>query len=574
VRSAVDLVELPYTFTQQPLLTADGYIKAARDRGAGGLTEGGLEVLHRLGYLTPFLRVRRDGRLIARLARRNDPAASQVAHWEPTNRRDLLEAHEHGRLHDPATEPFVSRRRLERRAAGMEYRSSTLLYSPYQLLAVDVIKRAGPYIRFRGSRPYVDGHGLVTSWWHADVVWLAELVTPLSALEPAYYPSVIGTLKLPAREDFARYDRWRQKLPLTATRRWLDVDAGWFRETAASLLHRADSIDPLDAWLPLVREADPAQWLRLKGDARIAIDMRIAAELFLRYYEALARGRRAAPLPEGGGRWRGAFDGRLKPAREVDRVLTEYGLSPHPSLILVVEGATEHRIFPRLMKRYGIRGDERFIRIEDAESVDRNLEPLVAYAIAPRTEPAAQGQYLRSMRPLTRILVVSDAEGSMRTTSQRRNRLDVWIERVMRTLPPQHRTAAARQAVSRLVYVDTWRRNGESFEFAHFTDRELATAISRLDRRTAGRPSVPDLTSRVAGIRASRGNLKWVMPPRTSKTALADQLWPVLEAKLERAERRGTERRIPIVRVLARAIEIAQELPRAGVVIPLGTGEP
>jgi len=63
MRSAVDLVELPYTFTQLPLLTADGYIRAASARGAGQLTEGSLEVLHRLGYLAPFLRVKRDGRL-------------------------------------------------------------------------------------------------------------------------------------------------------------------------------------------------------------------------------------------------------------------------------------------------------------------------------------------------------------------------------------------------------------------------------------------------------------------------------------------------------------------------------
>jgi len=507
--------------------------------------------------------------LIARLARRREPGVHQLAGWQPTNRRDLIEAHEHGRLHDPAMEPFVSRRRLERRASGIEYRSSTFLYSPYQLLAVNLINRALPHVRFRGSTPYIDVNGFVSGWWHAHVVWLAGLVTPLSALEPVYYPRVIGTLKLPALDDFAVYDRWRQKLPLTATRRWLGVDAGWFRDTAATLLGHADSIDPLDAWLPLVREADPAQWLRLKGDARSAIDMRIAAELFLSYYEALARGRRAAALPNSSGRWRGEFDGRLKPAHEVDRVLTQYGLSPHPDLILVVEGATEHDIFPRLMERYGIRRDDAYIRIEGAESVDRDLASLVAYAIAPRTEPAAHAQYLQSTRPLTRFLVVSDAEGSMRTSAQRQKRRDIRIERIIRTLPPQHRTAAARRAVRRLVYVDTWRRNGASFEFAHLTDRELATAICRLDRRTARRPSVPDLISHVARVRERRGNLKSVMPHGMSKIALADELWPVLEAKLDRAKRRGTERRVPIVRVLDRAIQIAQELPRGRVVIPL-----
>jgi hypothetical protein len=49
---------------------------------------------------------------------------------------------------------------------------------------------------------------------------------------------------------------------------------------------------------------------------------------------------------------------------------------------------------------------------------------------------------------------------------------------------------------------------------------------------------------------------------RTS-CALADELWPLLEAKIERALDRKTERRIPIVRVVDLAAALAHELPDA-----------
>ena len=50
---------------------------------------------------------------------------------------------------------------------------------------------------------------------------------------------------------------------------------------------------------------------------------------------------------------------------------------------------------------------------------------------------------------------------------------------------------------------------------------------------------------------------------------LADALWPTLLATVQRAEARGTAEKIPIVRVLDRATQLANEFPRGSVVIPL-----
>lgn len=43
----------------------------------------------------------------------------------------------------------------------------------------------------------------------------------------------------------------------------------------------------------------------------------------------------------------------------------------------------------------------------------------------------------------------------------------------------------------------------------------------------------------------------------------------MLEARLRRAETRGTEERVPVVRVLGQAIDLARAWPRSNVVLPL-----
>jgi hypothetical protein len=72
----------------------------------------------------------------------------------------------------------------------------------------------------------------------------------------------------------------------------------------------------------------------------------------------------------------------------------------------------------------------------------------------------------------------------------------------------------------------------------------------------------------VGGVRAARGNLKSVLGD-VWKPDLADELWPVLEKRINEARLHGTERWIPMVRVLDRALELAHEYPRRGIVLSL-----
>jgi hypothetical protein len=121
----------------------------------------------------------------------------------------------------------------------------------------------------------------------------------------------------------------------------------------------------------------------------------------------------------------------------------------------------------------------------------------------------------------------------------------------MQALPRELRTPVVAQQIRPFITVATWTRTGTSFEFAHFTDAEIATAAAALDRRKR-QLALEKRIDVVAKLRAQRGNLDKMLGP-LSKVALADELWPVLEAKIERALKRGTERRVPIVRVVHQA---------------------
>lgn len=567
MRSVLELLDLPYTFWQLRPLTEEQFRSEAADRGVV-LFPRQMEGLHRLRLLTPFLRVRRDGRSIAAAARRADPFRWEDAHWMPTRRFDLLEARNAGRLHDPVNEHFIARGRLQRGVGDVTYRSSEYLYSHHQLLALPILRAAMPYLSY-GATGEVEGFSRVQTpvadSWRAQAEWLHPRLVALSALEPIYYPQIVRRIRYNG-DELERYEAWHRDLRPRAMLNWLGVDAAWVKETAGQLLGEADGFDPLGRWSELVREAEPASWEPLEGEARSAVDLRIGAEILLRYYDRLVKGRIAPKIKPPPRRHRDDFSGRLKPQGGLDGTLASFGLSPHPRLVLVVEGETELLVFPRLMELFAVRRDRDFIAIENAQGVGRDLSTLIAYAVAPQTERDEGGRYLRLHRPLTRLLAVMDAEGKYATKRGREERRQAWIDRILRTLPKENRTEAVRESIDRLVAVETWDAKGQSFEFAHFTDRQLALATAQIDRRES--LSLHKRIDIAGSIRGSRGKLDPLLG-KASKIDLADALWPALQMKIARAEQHGTESRIPVVRVLDRAIELAHELPRHNVVIPL-----
>lgn len=271
---------------------------------------------------------------------------------------------------------------------------------------------------------------------------------------------------------------------------------------------------------------------------------------------------RATTTPNGFGR----FDHRLKRSRTLDEVLTEFGLSPHPRLVLVVEGATELLLVPRVMQMLGVSTDEAFISVQDAEGVNKDLNALMAF-LAPRVKPDGDGRHLTLIRPPTRLLVVLDPEGRVTTEEARQERRKVWVDRIHRAIPGASKNKAVREQIDPLVDLITWNPRGESFEFAHFTDCEIARAVLRLPGHE--RPqTLQAATATVAKLRSVRGGLD-SMFPNSSKGRLAEELQPVLEGKIRRADSRGTAGNIAMVKVLEKATALAYEFPRRNLVIGL-----
>lgn len=567
MRPTADLADLPYAFTQDPLLLPEQFVKALSTRDLE-LTTQELEDLHRVGLLVPLVRVGRSRAGLERASR--EPWVWHMVAWNPTSPRTIAEARSDGLLYDPANERFVAGARRQRQVQGRTIPSSVQLYSPYQTIYAPMIREARPLLvaQDKGQRRVrLRAPRFFRELWMGRARQLRAVVVAASALEATYLPSVLNRFRLEPGADPDAFSEWRYRQPPKQLLNWLAVKPDWLTSNAAELLRRADQIDPLGRWHEVVARADPEMWQELRGNARLALDMRLIAEMLLLYYERLVEARQARQLTKSSSRERGLFDRRLKPRRSLDEVLTAFGLSPHPRLVLVVEGETEHALMPRALALLLTNRDEDVISIQNAEGVRTDLRPLMGL-IAPRLATSLPGsQHLDLARPMTRVLVVFDAEYPVADDAAREKRRQSWVDRMLRALPKEHQTEAVREQLDLVVQATTWNTKGENFEFAHFTPLQLAKAIVAMPGHRQ-KPDLAHVRQRVAKARDEHHNLRSLLPGG-SKTRLAEELWPVLERRIVRAIGNETEDRIPVARVLNEAIALAYEFPRRGLVIRL-----
>ncbi|HET8895297.1 MAG TPA: hypothetical protein VFM96_14490 [Gaiellaceae bacterium] len=481
----------------------------------------------------------------------------------------MLEGLREGLLFDPAAERFQSRQSLRREAEGYKFEASVYLYSQHQLACLWPVRWLLQTIRWRQR-----SHSLVATLpmeaelrakWLEQAQALRNAAIAVTALEPVYFSGITGTLSTPLDFDIDAFLRWRFELEPRWLLDWLSVSSDWVRERASDILGHAQRLDDLGRWSEVIGAGSAKRWDELRGTPRLVLDMRIAGELLLKYYDGLIREENAPPLPAPP-RTATPYDLRLKRRRPLDAILTDFGLSPHPQLILIVEGRTERLLVPRAMRKLGLPTDDDFISVQDAEGVDANLGPLLAY-LAPQPGDDENERYVRPLRPLTRFLIVFDPEGPVVSDADREQRRQIWIDRIMRALPQEMQTAIVREQIERLVAIRTWNRRGESFEYAHFTNLQLARAIDKLDRRPR-KPPRERLVALISDARAANRNLKSLLHG-SGKTDLAEALWPALERRLDAALANKTETRIPVVRVIDEAQAIAQEFGRGNTVIAL-----
>jgi hypothetical protein len=568
IRPTTELFSLDSSFVWQAPLTVSKFEEACERRGfhLSGWWE--LEAFHRAKALVPFFRfeANESSRPVGEL-----DFSSYLHGFEDV-----------GIPSDPRREDFKSwSNYIQSHEYGQEW-TCRFLYSPYQLLLIPDL---------RSIRKYIKSQKTTTRAYALERVFYLEvpedrqprmveeagkndeLAVMLTAIETKYLPQIFNTITLHRDGEIETWLRTCHSIDPAALLNWLGLEAEHIKKEAERLLWRARGLDPLSEWVDLVRLCHSEKWKELRGDALIAMDHRIAAEILLLFYEDLVKVGLAEPLEPDPKYLKGKYHGRLRPDdSDLDSVLMDFGISPQPSLLLVLEGKTEKLIVPRVMKQLRIPSHSNFIELFNGGGVDQHYALLASYISAPKLgQPIRNGMILR--RPPTRFLIAFDPEGAFATPDKCEKRRRSCINNIYDAMPKEYKTDKLRGDIDSLVEIQTWNDKLESFEFAHFTDKELAEAI--LSVYEGGEVhSLSDVEARIANVRMKAGNIEYIWkewkgtPAQLpTKMRLAEALWPLLEKKIEEAISADSHKDIPVVRVLIHAVELAQKLPRRSVMI-------
>ena len=538
-----------YAFTQTRLLSPQDFIRESGKRGVR-LVRGQLELLHRRRVLQPFYRV--HSRPVAEPGESFGPlgyfdsALSEV-------RFALAEGH----LSDPALRRFAP--------WPSSWTRPSLWYSHSQLLVLRSVSHILARMQgsWAGDRPefHLAPLDARTRKMFARERSLAFLVEALAA---KYRPRVVGSVRLVAGNDEQDQFRFINGDENPPGLQQVELSSEVFIRQADQLLSLAKGFDPLGDWSEIVRMGDPRRWEDLRYDALIAHDYRLAAEYLLRYVEDQARLGVAAPLDEPP---TGVFHPLQQRLRVVDRERAEtvmrFGISDRPALVLAVEGHTEHETAPRVLDMLGYDPLASRIQIVNLESIKGDVKLLARSVAVPRLDTDGD-HYSRLFSPLTSLMVVVDPEPPYESADRVEAKKSEMIQSVLNSLPPSLRSDKMRSDLARILHVHRW---PSEFEFAHWTDRELAEALQDISQVAADIPC-QELEDNISKHRAAGNAIKqvwanWRPPP--SKLKLARALWPALESRI-RATTASQE--IPIVHVIQEAISIMESTKRVNAMSP------
>lgn len=566
----------PFVFTQRQALTVDGLITELRKRKVGWADRGQIEALHREGLFVPIYsiaydpaNVRTRAAAVGRQMSKDDVRA--ILEYTTTEGFGLIEERAVGDLRSPSADGYTPWRRERRTFQGRPYQTKQYLYSYHQLLAVPMIERLWPRLEGRrGGTWKLKLHPYELAFARPEASFFARLVRPLTVLEAVYLPEIVENLSMPGlrsgdwEQDFRDWDDFRASFDPVAALAGLGMTAEAVLSTGEGLLTRAKGLDPAAAWHELTRMVHPSFWTRLEGDARTAMDYRIAGELFLLFYEDLARHNAAPELePITGRSWHPRLERLQTDRSELDQTLTRFGLSPHRAVVVILEGKTEQLIVPRVFDRIYKPSWKNRIRLFDAQGVNQNIDTLAAFVATPPVIDSEGDAVTLAYQP-TRFVVLSDAEGPNASAHSRAQRHTKWINRIFDALPYQLREEIDRSELDDLVQIKVWDETGLDFERAHFTDEELADGLLAIAPHG---PSRTELLERLARSRAERSGLgrvwtDWPRPPQPQKPRLAEYLWPVLEGKIDAAREAKSPEDVPVLKAVVEVMDLARRYPR------------
>jgi antitoxin component HigA of HigAB toxin-antitoxin module len=546
---------MPWVFTQNHPLDTSSFINEAKRRGFD-FNLSMLRELYRHALVVPFVYIsdKRVGPVPPPVEFEPPPHSSRLA--------ELRSARDKGRLLDLASAPFRSKLQFERPGANPFYWWNGIIYSRYQLLVLPGLRAL-----LAARRRHLRDMRVISRLPRPDDSFVTQaarfrrMSTALTALEARYLPKLDPELIQLNTTSFAQWEEYRDAFDPVAMSQLLDYSADQARKDAEHLLVRAHNVDPVGSdWGRLMRRAPHERWKELKDASLIAMDYREAAEILLLFYEDLASRSEVEPLPViPKMAWHPLHERLSYHNDTLDENLMQLGVSPHPRVVLAVEGEAEEVHAPLVWKTLGFPDAPELIRVLRLGGVDRDLQKVAALAVAPLVSGKIEGtNSWRLIKPPTRLLIAADPEGQFRTPEKVATTRGNILKEIRAVLKAQGVEYPSASELDELVDIRTW---GEScYEFEHFVDDELADGIMKVHTTINGLTR-DELVHALGRERQRRKDIKevwsqWERKP--SKVELAHALWAVLEQKIDVCKVDG-DAEVPTVAIVVNdAYRIAQ----------------
>ena len=575
-RTSLDVLSREMPFTQTPILEPRDFVREASRRGVQ-LDESLLEDLHRHRMLVPFY-----------FAHPGTNRTQDVVDISNSRSADLGNSGIAPRLVRPAAkgevaDPEHSRFRLWARTKEKQVQPDlhpSIYYSRHQLLLLPHIHRYieqhQTYFVGRGPKNLrsfrrLDPAFMPDAGYEAACSEWRSLAVILSSLDTLVLPELYRKISWP--------EQWREvrsAFDASAALQWLGLARADVHKLVKRLLWDARQLDETGELYDVLRRATPDAWEALSGRTLMAHDLRVAAEIVVRVVE-MAEGEEVTDDCEGDPMGAQRLSTR---GRDLEEILTSNGLSPHPSLVVVVEGETEKRLFPKVMEtlRTPLKADR--IRIENREGLDEPIHLLARYAARPLLGRTFD-KWMFLVRPPTRVLVLADPEKDYADEKMRVRQRDLIAKSIVKELPSDLHADLLAEGTE-LVTVRSWPSG--PFEFSHFCDEELADGLlamaiaeypggrDMLIKRIGEERAKPHATKKRKGPDVATVWENWIPDYGFSKQKFADKMWPILEAQVRDAISRGNSNP-PIMDAAIEAQRLSQ-LPRERVVVERAASVP
>jgi hypothetical protein len=497
------LLRLPYAFTQDALLGREEFVKAA-ERVGRRITPATLERLADKRLLEPFFVI--DAQ--AGPSRKID-LPGEILGSNP--RGYVMRAAIQGRLYDGALDAAPAERNVER-----------VVYGSWQL------DRLWAALR---DEQLLD-HGMPVL---GDAAERRRVAVALHALSSLHLPSILLRASFPAGLTEEGFRASNAAIRAEARLELVGLAPESLRPTAEQMLFDAFD-DPIISLWPLLRHGRRRAWSKLKGRPRECVWSRIGAEILLRAHEDLALAGRLDPIEDSPSTVRMPLHDRISATGQyipsLDESLGSLGLSPHPKVLLLLEGQTEMLHVPRVLELFGLNEPSQ-VRVQNARGVTVNPSLLSRYAITPQlTEPGKPGLE----RHPTALVIAMDPEDRWATPAscaEQRSK----IQAAIREEVADQGGAINDAELDHLVTVTTW-PDGQRYELANFTVDSLTDAMFEMaSSRRSNRLTRADIAAavQVAHDAASDiGTAFEALRMKEDKPRLAGLLWPVLRERCER----------------------------------------